>query len=249
MNDKRKLIHSLVFPLFFILIIWCVKVFEIASGISLAFLGVYPMKFYGLVGIVTSPLIHGDFNHLINNSVPLLIFSVATFYFYRPLGYKIFFLTWLMTGIWVWCGAREAYHIGASGIVYGLAFFLVFSGIFRRIPELAAISLIVVFLYGGMIWGLFPFIPDISWESHLSGGVAGLILAFLYRHEGPQPKKFDWENEEDPYEVGDADKQLFEISEGKAKEEDNSPETQETTKPEGKIIYLYKRKDKDDDEK
>jgi len=193
MDEKRKLKHSLIFPLFFVLVIWFIKLMEILSGTSLTFLGIYPLKAHGLIGIITAPLIHADFNHLTNNTIPFLVLCIATFYFYRPLGYKVFFLTWLMTGIWVWCGGREAYHIGASGIVYGLASFLFFSGALRRSPGLAAVSLIVVFLYGSMIWGIFPFIPDISWESHLSGGIAGLILAILYRHDGPQPKKYEWE--------------------------------------------------------
>ncbi len=193
MNEKKKLIHSLIFPFFFVIVLWTIKLIEIVLGTSFAFLGILPLKAQGLIGIFTAPLIHGDINHLTNNTIPFFVLCVATFYFYRPLGYKIFFLSWLMTGIWVWFGGREAYHIGASGIVYGLASFLFFSGAIRRIPELAAVSLIVVFLYGSMIWGIFPFIPDISWESHLSGGIAGLILAILYRHDGPQPKKYEWE--------------------------------------------------------
>jgi membrane associated rhomboid family serine protease len=205
MTEKQKFIHSLIFPLFFVAVLWIIKFGEWASGTSLVFLGIYPLKLHGLIGIVTSPLVHGDIKHLTNNSVPLLLMSVATFYFYRPLGYKVFFLTWLMTGLWVWCGAREAYHIGASGIVYGLAFFLAISGAIRHTQELAAISLIVVFLYGSMIWGIFPFLPDVSWESHLSGGLAGLILAIIYRNDGPQPKKYDLE---DPLEVDENDLEI-----------------------------------------
>lgn len=230
-GDKRIFFHSLVFPVFFVLVLWSVKIIELGAGTSFYFLGIYPLKVQGLIGIVTAPLIHENFKHLLNNSIPLLILATGTFYFYRPLGYKIFFLTWLMTDIWVWCGAREAYHIGASGIVYGLASFLFFSGIFRRTPNLAAVSLIVVFLYGSMIWGIFPFIPDISWESHLSGGVAGLILAFLFRQDGPQPKKYDWEFENDLANEEELQND-FEL-ESKANME-------VTEKPEGKIVYLYK---------
>jgi membrane associated rhomboid family serine protease len=195
MTEKSKIFHSLTFPMLFLIIIWSIKIVELTIGESFGFLGIYPLKLYGLLGIITAPLVHNDFSHLINNSVPFLILSFATFYFYRPLGLRVLLLTWLMTGIWVWCGAREAYHIGASGVVYGLASFLFFSGAIRRKPELAAISLIVVFLYGSMIWGIFPFIPDVSWESHLSGGVAGLILAVIYRNIGPQRKIYDWEFE------------------------------------------------------
>jgi membrane associated rhomboid family serine protease len=230
-TDKRKLILSLYFPIFFVLIIWSVKIIEIALNTSFVKLGVYPLKAWGLIGILTSPLIHSNFEHLINNTIPLLILSVATFYFYRPLGYKVFFWTYLMTGLWVWCGAREAYHIGASGIVYGLAFFLFFSGVFRRIIELAAVSLIVVFLYGSMIWGIFPFVPDVSWESHLSGGLAGLILALVYRNDGPQPKRYDWEVEDDD-DFSMDDENDIETTDDKS-----------DTKPEDKIIYIYKPKD------
>jgi len=215
MNDKRRIKYSIIFPIFFIIIIWCVKVFELASGYSFSFLGIYPRTFHGLLGIFFAPLLHADFNHLINNSVPLFILSVGVFYFYRPLGYKVFFLTWFVTGIWVWCGARSAYHIGASGIVYGLASFLVFSGALRRKPELAAISLIVIFLYGSMIWGIFPFVPDISWESHLSGGTVGLIIAIIFRKDGPQAKKFDFgpdDDNDDNYPVSDDDKVLLELN-------------------------------------
>jgi membrane associated rhomboid family serine protease len=233
MNEKRKLFHSLILPFFFIVVIWFIKLMEVFSGFSLAFLGIYPLKAKGLIGIITAPLIHGDFNHLINNSIPFLVLCVATFYFYRPLGYKIFFLTWIMTGIWVWFGGREAYHIGASGIIYGLASFLFFSGAIRRVPGLAAVSLIVVFLYGSMIWGIFPFIPDVSWESHLSGGIAGLILAILYRNDGPQPKKYEWE------ELTDDD--IKEVNEEKINEFLDNLKL-----PKGRIRYFHNPENKDE---
>ncbi|HEY9124421.1 MAG TPA: rhomboid family intramembrane serine protease [Bacteroidales bacterium] len=196
MTEKRKLLLSLPIPLFFIVVIWCVKLVEYANNTSFYFLGVYPHSFKGIIGILTAPLVHDDIKHLVNNSVPFLLFSVATFFFYRPLGLRVLFWVWLMSGLWVWFGARPAYHIGASGLVYGLGAFLFFSGAIRRNAHLAAVSLIVVFLYGSMIWGIFPFVPDISWEAHLSGGIAGLILAIVYRKDGPQPKKYEWEDEE-----------------------------------------------------
>ncbi len=202
-SEKERLIISIIFPLFFLLICWSIKIIEISIDRQFYFLGIYPLKFKGLIGIITSPLIHENINHLVNNSIPLFLFSVATFYFYRPLGFKVFFLIWLMTGIWVWFIGRSAYHIGASGIVYGLAFFLFFSGAIRKNTSLAAISLIVVFLYGSMIWGIFPFIPDVSWEAHLSGGIAGLILAILFKDEGPQRQKYEWENEMDEDDINE----------------------------------------------
>ncbi len=203
MNEKNKIWISIIFTISFLIIIWSIKIIEISFDTSFYFLGIYPQKAKGLIGIITAPLIHENFKHLINNSVPFLLFTLATFYFYYPIAFKTFFLTWIISGIWVWVGARHAYHIGASGLVYGLGSFLFFSGAIRKIPALAAISLIVVFLYGGMIWGIFPFVPDISWESHLSGGLAGLILAILFRHEGPQPQKYDWELNPDEDEINE----------------------------------------------
>lgn len=163
-----------------------VKILEIEEGFSFVKLGIYPRKFSGLIGIITSPFIHGDFQHLINNSLPLFILTAAVFYFYDELAYRVFFLIYLMVGIWVWFGARSAYHIGASGLIYGLGAFLFVSGIIRRYPRLMAISLLVAFLYGSMVWGILPIQKEVSWESHLLGACAGVILSFYFRNIGPQ---------------------------------------------------------------
>ncbi len=146
-----------------------------------------PLKLRGLIGILTAPLIHANLTHLFDNSIPLFFLSLALFYFYREVAYRVFFLIWFITGALVWLVGREAYHIGASGIIYGLATFLLTSGIIRRNRNLMAISLLVIFLYGSMVWGLFPYDYHISWESHMSGALTGLVLAIIYRHEGPEP--------------------------------------------------------------
>nr|MQY79897.1 rhomboid family intramembrane serine protease [Bacteroidota bacterium] len=159
--------------------------------------GIYPLKLKGLKGIILSPLVHANFRHLLDNSLPLLILGVAIFYFYSKVAYRVFFLTYIMVGIWVWFGGREAYHIGASGLIYGFASFLFFSGILLGEVRLLAISLLVVFLYGSMVWGIFPIKKGISWESHMLGAIAGLILSFYYRNQGPQRIEYDWEEEED----------------------------------------------------
>jgi len=198
--EKQKFYHSLVFPFFFLLLIWLVKIVEVLFNLDFSHFGIYPLTSKGLIGIITSPLIHSSFSHLFANSFPLFVLSVALFYFYKKIAYRVFFLIYLMTGIWVWFGAREAFHIGASGVVYGLAAFLFVSGLIRKNPRLLAITLIVTFLYGSMIWGIFPdFFPEknISWESHLMGLVAGLALAFYYRKTGPQPKRYEWEDDDD----------------------------------------------------
>ncbi len=181
----------------FIAIIWGIGLAEKTAGISFNMLGIYPLHVTGLPGILFAPLIHGDYSHLFTNTGPLLILGTALFYFYRVIAFRVIALAWLMTGIWVWFGGREAWHIGSSGLIYALASFLFFSGFIRKSIELMALSFIVVFLYGGMAWGIFPLREGISWESHLMGGIAGFVLAIYYRHEGPQRKKYSWELEEE----------------------------------------------------
>jgi len=195
--EKKKFIHSLVFPLFFLLVIWMIKIIEVSLDLNFATWGIYPLKLKGIKGILLSPLVHANFRHLLDNSLPLLILGVAIFYFYSKVAYRVFFLTYIMVGIWVWFGGREAYHIGASGLIYGFASFLFFSGILLGEVRLLAISLLVVFLYGSMVWGIFPIKEGISWESHMLGAIAGLILSFYYRKQGPQRIEYDWEEEED----------------------------------------------------
>jgi len=184
--EKLKLKHSLIFPVSFLVLIWAIKIFEWGLGLNFTQLGVFPLHTKGLIGILTSPLIHRDFAHLMANSVPFLVLSWGIFYFYRPLSYRIFLLCYFTTNLLVWIGAREAYHIGASGLVYSFASFLFLSGIIRNYYRLIAISFIVVFLYGGLFWGVFPILKDVSWEGHLFGAISGLTYALAYRNKGPQ---------------------------------------------------------------
>jgi membrane associated rhomboid family serine protease len=201
MSEKKQFLQSLIFPVFFLIIIWLVKITEIVFDINFVYLGIYPLKLSGLTGILTAPLIHADLRHLFDNSIPLFLLSLAIFYFYKPVAYKVFFLTWIITGILVWIGGRSSYHIGASGLIYGFSSFLFFSGIIRNSINLLAISLLIVFMYGGLVWGIFPFDYKISWESHLFGALTGLFLALAYRHYGPPPPEEiqddNFENEED----------------------------------------------------
>jgi membrane associated rhomboid family serine protease len=203
MEEKRKFYHSLVFPAFFLLLIWTIKISEFALELNFAQLGLYPLKAEGLKGIFLSPLIHADFKHLFDNSIPLFFLSVAIYYFYRPVAYRVFFLVWLISGLIVWLTARPAYHIGASGLVYGFASFLFFSGVIRNNIHLLAISLLVVFLYGSLIWGIFPYDFRISWESHLVGGMAGAAMAVYFRSYGPVTTRKIWPEDEEEDENGD----------------------------------------------
>ena len=197
MEEKKKFIHSLVFPTFFLVLIWMIKISEAALEMRFTHLGLFPLEASGLKGILFAPLIHADFKHLFDNSVPLYFLSIAIFYFYRPVAYRVFFLVWFVSGLIVWLTARPAYHIGASGLVYGFASFVFFSGVIRNNIHLLAISLIVVFMYGSLIWGILPYDLRISWESHLVGGLSGLGIALFYHSYGPPSTKKEWPEEDE----------------------------------------------------
>lgn len=199
-KELKRVIYSGFFPILFLLILWIIKFVEYYYEISFSELGILPLNISGLKGILFSPLLHGNWDHLMSNTVPLFVLGWGLFYFYHRVAYQIFFLSWIITGIWVWAFARENYHIGASTIVYALAAFHIASALIRREKRVLAFMMLVFFLYGSMIWGLFPdFFPrrNISWEGHLMGSLAGIILAFFFKKHGPQRYVPDWEEEED----------------------------------------------------
>jgi len=195
--EKKRFLYSMAFPGFFLFLLWTVKFFEISMDLSFVKAGIYPRSLSGLKGILFSPLIHANWKHLVDNSMPVFFLSLALFYFYRDIAYKIWFLLYFISGILLWCLGREAYHIGASGLIYGLATFLFLSGIIRKVRSLLAISLLVVFWYGSMVWGLLPFDFEVSFEAHITGAVTGAVLALVYRDQGPVPEPSPLENEEE----------------------------------------------------
>jgi len=196
-EEKKRFVYSLVFPAFFVFLIWVVKLFEMAMALSFVEGGVYPRKLSGLKGILFSPLIHGDWKHLVDNSLPVFLLSLALFYFYRDIAYRIWLLIYFISGLLLWGIGRQAYHIGSSGMIYGLAAFLFVSGIIRRVRSLLAISLLVVFWYGSLVWGLLPFDYEVSFEAHLTGAISGIFLSVFYRDQGPTPEVTELEDETD----------------------------------------------------
>ena len=196
---RKKLLLNMIIPGIFVILMWLVKISEILFEADFTKGGIYPQTVKGLPGIVLSPFIHADFRHLFNNTIPLFLLSLALFYFYSEVALIVFLWNWLLTGIFVWLAGRAAWHIGASGLVYGLASFLFFSGIIRRYFRLVALSLLIVFLYGSMVWGIFPGVyQNVSWESHMVGAFSGVIQAILYRKEGPQQPKYEWMDDDEP---------------------------------------------------
>ena len=194
---KRKNLKPLKFSVIILIIIWSVKLFEIVFDYDFTEYGVLPRNFNGLIGILFSPLIHSDVNHLLSNSLPVIILCLLIFNFYSQIAKKIFIYLYFISGLWLWCIGRESFHIGASGLIYAMASFLFFSGILRKNSQLSAVALLVIFIYGGLFWGLFPIHKNVSWEGHLTGFIAGFLVSFVCRKDGPKRKKYNWEIEED----------------------------------------------------
>ena len=176
-----------LYPLIGVLTLWLVFWFELKFGYNFTTYGVLPRELKGLLGIIFSPFIHSNLSHLWHNSVPVLVLMAGLIYFYKPVAVRVLFWVVIGSGLGTWLIGREAYHIGASGVVYGLASFLFFKGIWSKHYRLTAFSLIVVFLYGSLIWGTMPIRDGMSWEGHLSGFVTGLVLWQSLFLRGLQP--------------------------------------------------------------
>ena len=161
--------------------------------------GVYPRRIENIWGIFTVIFIHADWSHLANNVISFVLLAVFLYYFYKEIASQVLVISYITSGFFLWLIGRESWHIGASGLIYSLAFFLFFSGIFRKHVPLIALSFVIAFIYGGMIWHIFPWqIQDpVSWEGHLAGGLIGFILAISYRNVGPQKPIKVWEEDEE----------------------------------------------------
>lgn len=215
-EEENQLLYTSIFiPIVFVALMWLVKIFEVLTHINLANWGVYPLTLKGLRGILFSPLIHGDWNHLISNTVPFIILGFLMLFTYRKVAFKAFVFIYFASGFLLWLTGRPSYHIGASNLVYGFAFFLFFSGIFRKDIQSIALSLFVVFLYGGIVWGLLPIDWHISWEGHLMGGVAGAFIAFIYRKVDLPPKTDlgDDDDDDDDFTEEDYLRVVYELKE------------------------------------
>ncbi len=196
-----ELLSVIKYPVLFLAIIWTLFFIDHHWNLDLYQLGVNPRTILGLRGILFAPLIHGDINHILNNSLPVFILGSMIFYFYKPIAWSSIFWIYLISGLWLWVGGRNNdvipnYHIGASTLIYGFSTFLFFSGVFRKHKQLMMVSAFVVFTYGSITWGIFPIDRTMSWEGHLFGSISGILVAYSYRKDGPQPIAYQWPVEE-----------------------------------------------------
>jgi len=243
MNDatekRTNKLRFLILPVAFVVLLWCIHALNFMFDLQLVRFSVEPRTATGLIGILFFPLLHGDWSHIIGNSSSLLVLLASLRYIFPSLFLRVFAWSYFLPGIFIWFFGRSAYHLGASGMVYALVAFLFISGVIRVNRFLLAFSLFVVFLYGGMFWGIFPLEQGISWEGHLGGGIVGFLLAIYFRKVNPvdevMEKEPDWADD-DAYDF----EQMMKQEKEKTQEESQSP-------TESKIRYFYKPNQNEDE--
>ena len=209
--QKKRIWLATIPALVMCALIWLIFLVDFSQVLRFNFslLGIYPRQWIGLSGVVFSPFVHGSFSHLISNTVPLLILITLLFYFYNQIAFKSLIYLWLLSGFFTWIIGRNSYHVGASGLIFALVFFLFFSGLFRKYIPLVAVSMVVAFAYGSTVWSIFPITEyidvSLSWEGHLSGAIAGFIVALIFRNQGPQKPETFWNEEENDEATGRPD--------------------------------------------
>lgn len=188
----------------FVLTLFIFMTFILEKGMNWDFskAGIYPRKIEWIWTVFTYIFVHANWSHLLNNLLSFFLLSSCLFYFYRPVNLRVFVALWLISGLLLWIIGRENRHVGASGLIYAMASFLLFSGLIRKHIPLIAISLVVTIIYGNMVWHIFPWtINDpVSWEGHLSGLISGLFIALIFKNQGPQKPVKVWEDDEDELE-------------------------------------------------
>ncbi len=199
MGEKNNdIFQQLLFPTGIVALMWLVKIFEVAKGSKLTRWGIFPRDLDGVFGIVTAPFIHSDWQHLMSNSLPMFMLLGMLMVFYKRVAIPSTIIITVLTGFTVWLFARESYHVGASGVVYGLVSFLAWTGVFRRNLKSIILALVILVMYGSYFHGIVPTKEGVSWESHLFGGMVGIFTAFLFKNvkEDDEAERHDpWADE------------------------------------------------------
>ena len=237
----------ILYPLLMVFLIWLVFWYQVRVDYGIKAFGIHPQKLEGLIGVVTSPFLHGDINHIYNNSLPLFVLSIALFYFYKKVAWKVVLYGIVLSGFLTWLIASGGNHIGASGLIYVLVSFIFFKGIFAKHYRLIALSLLVIFFYGSMIWYVFPIKDGMSWEGHLSGLLTGLFFALIFRKQVAKPERYKWEQadyneEDDPFmRHFDEDGNFIELEPEADSETDHEAKSEVNQTP--GIRYIFRRKE------
>lgn len=196
-REHSRLVVKLVVG--FVVLLWLIPL--LGWGLDLQQFGVRPRQWIGLIGILTAPLLHANLAHLVANTVPLLVVGITMLHLYPTASFRVLPAIYLGPGIAVWLLARDGNHVGASGLIYGLVAYVFVAGLIRRDRRAIGASLLVAFMYGAMIWGVLPFEPGVSWETHLAAAVIGVLMAVALRHTDLPPRvEYSWEREPEPEE-------------------------------------------------
>jgi membrane associated rhomboid family serine protease len=177
-NTLYKGKRNLTIPARFVFLMWLFFSLQYYLAIDLGYLGIVPRTLSGLIGVLMAPLIHGSFGHILANTFPVFILAATLFYFFPGVALRVFFQCYFITNFFVWLMARPFFHIGASGLVYAMAFFLISIGIFKRDFKSMAIAILVLILYGGLFYNITIINTSISYESHVIGAIVGIGTAF-----------------------------------------------------------------------
>lgn len=198
-RDRARIRYAVLGALALTAGMWLLWLAAWLLGWSIDDLGIVPRRMHGLPGILTAPLAHASFTHLMSNTLPIALLTTLTLYNY-PRATRLALPTiWLLSGLGVWLFARDSVHVGASGVANGLMMFLFLAGLLRRDRLAIVTSLVVFFLYGSMLASLLPTEQHISFEYHLAGAIAGALsaIAFFRRDPLPPRKRYSWEDEPD----------------------------------------------------
>ncbi|MDX8386051.1 MAG: rhomboid family intramembrane serine protease [Gallionella sp.] len=228
-KDKKNFLLAFKIAWYFLTLLWIILIVDQYFGLQLSRFGLRPLDLSGLLGILTAPLLHGDVEHLVSNSLPLIVSLTTVLYLYPNVSLRTLPMIWLGSGLLGWLIGRPNIHIGVSGFIYGMLAFIFVSGVIRRDRRSIAVALLVGFLYGSMVWGVLPINSKMSWELHLSGAVLGVVMAFWYRNWDRVPiKHYDWEDDDSipdwyPDPERDAERERIAAQERDASEDDDKP--------------------------
>ena len=178
--EIRRLLVAAVIPTFFMVLCWMMFAAERLLDVSFSQYGLMPREISHWFGVFTMPFLHASLSHIFSNTVSFVVLGTMLFYFYPEKALRVFLISYIFTGILTWIIGIGGVHIGASGMIYAFAAYIFTVGARSGNIQNMALSLIVVFLYGSMVWGLYPQNTGISWEGHLAGAVTGLVCAFIY---------------------------------------------------------------------
>lgn len=197
--ELRRLFSASVIPAFFMALAWLMFAAEGLLNVSLSQYGLMPREISHWFGILTMPFLHGGLSHIFANTVSFIVLGTMLFYFYPEKALHVFLISYFFSGIITWLIASGGVHIGASGMIYAFAAYIFTVGVRSGNIRNMAVSLIIVFLYGSMVWGLYPQNTGISWEGHLAGAVTGLVCAFIFPIKTEKPESLDDDEVDDDY--------------------------------------------------